>query len=82
MSIQDIILSVGAIVLAAALVPSIMTKDKPALPTSIITGTTLYIFAGVYASLALWTACITTAISATMWLILVIQKMRQDILKK
>jgi hypothetical protein len=51
---QDIVISAGALILALALWPSILSKDKPALWTSLVTGAVLFVFALTYGSLSLW----------------------------
>lgn len=72
--IQDIILTVGSLVFVAALLPTIFSKDKPALATSIMTGTVLVVFSGVYVSLDLWFSAITTFVTAVCWFTLAVQK--------
>jgi hypothetical protein len=74
---QDIVISVGAIIFALALWPSILSKDKPALWTSLVTGIVLFVFALTYGSLSLWYAAATTAITASLWIVLVVQKILQ-----
>jgi hypothetical protein len=74
---QDIVISVGSLVFAVALIPSVVGQDKPALSTSLTTGIVLTVFTVTYASLDLWYATITTAGAAILWSILAIQKIRQ-----
>jgi len=76
--IQDFILTVGSLVFVAALIPSILHKDKPALATSLMTGGVLVVFAGVYISLSLWFSAVTTFMTALCWFILAGQKIRQS----
>jgi hypothetical protein len=71
---QDILLAVGSLFLAAALLPSIFSKDKPALWTSLLTGSVLAVFTFVYASLSLWYATFTTGLTAVLWAVLSFQK--------
>ena len=75
---QDITLAVGSLIFAIALVPSIMSKDKPALWTSTVTGGVLIVFTGTYASLSLWYATFTTALAAILWIVLALQKILQN----
>jgi hypothetical protein len=70
---QDIAITIGTVVFIVALIPSILGKDKPAVPTSMMTGTVLVVFTIVYISLALWFAAVTTGITAILWYILAIQ---------
>lgn len=71
---QDLVLTGGSAVFALALLPSVFSKDKPALSTSFMTGTVLLIFAFVYWTLSLWVSTITTIITGFLWLTLAIQK--------
>ena len=73
---QDLILSSGTVVLILALLPSALSKDKPAVPTSIVTGTVMSIFAFVYASLTLWFTAGAVALISLLWFILAFQKNR------
>jgi uncharacterized membrane protein len=74
---QDIVISIGSLVFAAALIPSVLGQDKPALSTSVTTGVVLAVFTVTYASLNLWYATVTTAVAAVLWSILALQKLRQ-----
>lgn len=71
---QDMVLAIGGFVFAFALVPSIGSKDKPALKTSVITSITLLVFCVCYATLGLWLAFTSTVVTAALWIILAIQK--------
>ncbi|MEX1113481.1 MAG: hypothetical protein WD603_01875 [Patescibacteria group bacterium] len=75
MSWQDIVLSVGSAMFMIALIPSILSDDKPAVTTSLMTGTVLIVFAATYASLGLWFTTVITALTAAFWLILFAQKL-------
>ena len=72
---QDFILTGGSIVFIIALIPSVLSKDKPALSTSLITGLTLFVFGVVYATLALWITAILTWIITALWFTLAIQSL-------
>ncbi|RJQ32355.1 NUDIX hydrolase [Candidatus Parcubacteria bacterium] len=74
MSWQDVLLSIGQFVFAAALLPSVFGKDKPALFTSLTTGIVLGVFAFTYLTLQLWSASIFAAVVGVLWLILAFQK--------
>ncbi|OGE36423.1 hypothetical protein A3A14_00050 [Candidatus Daviesbacteria bacterium RIFCSPLOWO2_01_FULL_43_38] len=71
---QDLILSSGTVVLILALLPSVLSKDKPAIPTSIVTGIVMSIFAFVYASLTLWFTAGAVSLISLLWFILAVQK--------
>jgi len=77
---QDLVLSGGTLVLAAALLPSIFSEHKPSVYTSVSTGTILGIFAVVYFSLEMWFAAATTLVTSGLWATLAIQEI--NILKK
>lgn len=71
---QDLAITIGSIIFIIALIPSVMSKDKPALSTSIMTGSVLTVFAFVYLTLSLWFSAIVTAGTAALWLLLAVQK--------
>ncbi len=75
---QDIVLTLGSIVFIIALLPSVLSKNKPAVSTSLSTGIVLAIFAGVYVSLALWFTATTTGVTSAVWLVLAFQKYRES----
>lgn len=74
MTWQDIIFGIGQWIFVIALVPSVLGKDKPALASSVLTGTVLAIFAVTYMTLSLWAAGVSTLLVAGMWYTLAIQK--------
>ena len=74
---QDIILTGGSIVFLLALFPTLLSKDKPAIATSVMTGGVLLVYAVVYASLSLWFSVIATAATGLLWFILAVQKVKQ-----
>ena len=71
---QDIVLSAGSWLFAIALIPSVLSKDKPALSSSLMTGGVLLVFAVTYMTLSLWSASVSTLLVSGMWLTLAIQK--------
>ncbi|MEK7583543.1 MAG: hypothetical protein AAB483_04050 [Patescibacteria group bacterium] len=78
MAWQDIILTVGSWIFAIVLIPSIRSKDKPALTSSLLTALLCTIYIAVYISLHFWTTSISMAVLATMWWILAYQKWRSN----
>ncbi len=78
MTWQDIILSVGSWIFTIALIPSVISKDKPALSSSLTTAIVLTVYAVVYVTISLWTAAASTVLVAVMWYTLAIQKIRLD----
>lgn len=77
MAWQDIILSTGQYIFVIALLPSVFGKDKPALSSSLLTGTILGIFSGVYATLGLWSSTVASSAVALTWFILAWQQYRK-----
>jgi uncharacterized membrane protein YjdF len=75
---QDIIIAIGSLVFSIALLPSVFSKHKPALWTSVITGIVLFILALTYASLRFWYATTITALTASLWLVLAAQNIFQS----
>lgn len=75
---QDLVFSIGNLVFAIALIPSLISKNKPAFTTSFIIGLVLIAFAVAYASMNMWLSLVMVTISAGLWLILAYQKYRQD----
>ena len=73
MTWQDVVLAVGQVVFAAALIPMLRAKRKPPLKTSIPTGLFLIAFAVVYASLHLTFAMVMASIAGCLWLTLACQ---------
>jgi hypothetical protein len=73
---QDIVISVGQWILAAALLPSVFSNDKPALATSILTGSILAVFSFTFYTLNLPGATLSAAAVAILWLILALQRYR------
>lgn len=71
---QDWVLTVGSIAFIAALAPSVFSKHKPALITSLSTGTVLAVYAIVYVTLSLWLTTITVTLTSLTWFILAYQK--------
>ena len=73
---QDIVITIGTFIFAIALIPTLKSKDKPPISTSLTTGLTLLIFALTFASLGLWFSFIMNLVTGTLWLILARQKIR------
>lgn len=74
MAWQDIVFSIGAWIFVIALLPSVFGKDKPALSSSLITGSVLAVFAFTYVSLSLWIAALSTSMVSLTWFVLAVQK--------
>lgn len=73
---QDWVFGIGTIIFSIALLPSILSKEKPAISTSIPTGSILALFALTQASLSLWFASGMSLVAAFLWFTLALQKYR------
>lgn len=74
---QDIVLGGAQLFFAVSLLPSIFSKDKPALATSVMTSFMLYIIGYVNYTLNLKGASVGLFIVASLWGTLAIQKFRE-----
>lgn len=75
---QDIILAGAQIFFAVSLLPSILSKDKPAFATSASTSFMLYVIGIVNFTLNLYGASLGLFLVATLWGVLAIQKFNND----
>lgn len=76
MSWQDLVFMFGNVVFFVALVPSIMSENKPSKWTSLSTALVLSVYVVTYHSLELTYATVTGTIAALAWWILYFQKRR------
>jgi hypothetical protein len=74
---QEIVLTLGQIVFIIALLPSIFSKDKPEIWTSVLTGAVAFSIAITYLTLSLPLAAISTFLNFVAWSILAAQKYKQ-----
>lgn len=74
---QDWVLAVCLLAFNAALLPSVVGKHKPKLATSLMTGLFVLPQVIVFLSLSLWYSFIMSAINATLWLTLAVQRYLQ-----
>ena len=78
MAWQDWVLTIGSFIFSIALIPSLISKDKPAVSTSLSTGIILVIYSYVYYTLNLYLSMVTVAITGVIWLTLAWQKWQQE----
>ena len=76
MTWQDIVLSVGSFVFVASMFPSLFSRDKPAILTSVMNGIVLAVYVGTYISIGLNITAIACFILAVLWFVLALQKHR------
>ncbi|MCC7510247.1 MAG: hypothetical protein IT464_12880 [Planctomycetes bacterium] len=74
---QDAILSIGAWVFIAALLPSLARGKRPSAMSSFLTAGVLLAYASVYASLGLWASGASSALLALLWAVLCVLKLRE-----
>jgi hypothetical protein len=75
---HDLVFSIGGIIFALALLPSLFGEHKPSYITSSITSSVLSIFAITYADLGFEYSAIVTFITAGLWLILTYQSLKKE----
>ena len=75
---QDIVISICQIIAVFSLIPSITSKDKPALKTSVMNMAIVFTIATTLLTLRLWIASLTAYMIALSWTILAIQKWKID----
>jgi membrane protein implicated in regulation of membrane protease activity len=79
---QDVVMMIGNILFALALIPAIRDSKKPPVATSIPTGMLLCMFAIALASLQLWLSAISSLVSCVLWFALAYQRHNQDRLER
>lgn len=72
MIVQDVIITAGSLLLAAALLPTVFSSAKPALSTALMTGSTLAVFAGTYWTLDLRLSAAITALTSALWMLIAV----------
>ena len=74
---QDLVFSIGNLMLSVALIPTVTGKSKPELSTSIMTAIILFLFGLTFATLSLWFSAVSISVGGTIWTILAFQRLRQ-----
>ena len=73
---QDAVITIGTICFIVALMPSLLTKNKPSIWTSSFTGASLYVLSWTYFSLDLVFSAVVALVLAAEWTILAAQVVR------
>lgn len=73
---QEVVLTIGQVFFIVALFPSVLSKDKPALQTSMLTSAVAFSVAFVYVTLSIPFAAVSAAMNGALWLVLAVQKWR------
>lgn len=71
---QDMVPIIGNIVFAVALIPSILSKQKPHRLSCAMTAGVLFLYAGTFWTITLWYWSLATLVTATAWTILLFQR--------
>jgi len=74
MAWQDIVPIVGNILFTAALIPSILSKQKPHRLSCALTAGVLLTYVATFWSITLWYWSLATLATAIAWIILLIQR--------
>lgn len=72
---QDFVFTAGNVIFIVALIPTILSKEKPPLSTSVPTAAVLIAFAVTYGSLHLWYALTSATVTALAWSIIALQRL-------
>lgn len=75
---QDIVISLGQWAMTLALLPSLFGKNKPAVSSSLMTGSLISMFGFTYGTLGLWSSVVSSAACALAWFTLAWQQWRAD----
>lgn len=75
---QDLVFGAGNLIFLAALLPSLMSENKPAFTTSLLTGSVLALYSFTYVTLDLWISVAASSALSAGWLVLAWQKHRSD----
>ncbi len=74
---QDFVFAIGTWIFIIALIPTIRSREKPPLSTSLPTGLVLLVYVFTFATLELWFSMISSSVLAVLWLYLAWQKRRK-----
>ncbi len=69
----DVIFAIGGFMFFIALIPSVFSKDKPSMWTSLMTATILFTFAATYWTIDLELASYSTFMTGCIWMLLAFQ---------
>lgn len=76
MSFADLVFTVGGVILAAGLLPSVFGPEKPALATSLVTGSVVAVYAVTFLHLGLLFSSLTSFVQVALWAVLAVQEFR------
>ena len=73
MSWQDLVLAAGGFVIAAGIIPTILSRVKPALFTTLTIVLVLGVSGVAFATLGLWLTAIGVALQFVLWSVVLVQ---------
>lgn len=76
MNVPDLIFAVGGLILAAGLLPSVFGPEKPALATSLVTGSIILIYSVTFMAMGLWISGSINLVQSILWVTLAVQESR------
>jgi len=75
---QDLVIFSGNVIFGIALIPSILSKDKPSLFTSCITSVVLLMYGATFLTLEMAYSSIMSTVNGFLWMILFFQQLRKE----
>lgn len=75
---QDTVIAVCQLAFVPAMIPTLRSHDKPALATSMLNVVIVSIITLTLTTLRLWFAAGTASLIALVWVVLAVQKFRQN----
>jgi len=79
---QDIVIATCQLAFLPSMLPTLLSKDKPALFTSVMNAAIVSVITITMSTLYLWFSVVTGTITAIIWAILAIQKWKLDKLRQ
>lgn len=76
---QDVVLTLGSFAFIVALIPTVLSDDKPPAVTSVTTATVLIVFTAVYATLGLYLSTISSGVLSILWWAVAVQSFRKTL---
>lgn len=75
---QDLVFTIGSLILTISIIPMVRAKTKPPLSASVPVAVILYVFAATYLTLNFIAAPAIEVVQATLWAALAVQRVRKD----
>lgn len=75
---QDTVIAACQLAFLPSMIPTLIGKDKPAFSTCVMNAVIVSIITLTFVTLDLWFSVVTGSITASIWVILAIQKWRID----